>query len=540
MISKNFNKIFQLILVLICCFVCTPETALADGIYIPEIAYAKLPDMPFQRAVLTYRDGIETLIIESSLEAEGKSFGWIIPLPAVPTKLKEVSPGFLKTMTECIQPRISHDQIQLGYVIFYAVIITLAVFYYIFGRKKSSKGCSWIIVTAILLFFFAGLGIGSLTSFGGFGHIKTYHKTPGINIYSDSQVGNYNVAVLNADNANVLDSWLSTNGFAKIPEAGKHIVADYITNGWCFVTAKLHREGSGFSSPHPLLMSFQTKRPVYPMKLTALADSELYLELFVCADKRAEAKGLELSYCDRHINKEFYVLRQKFWGYLGENYYRRMYHPFAKNILWTNCVITKLSAKLTPEQMNKDFEIEFESFEPFIQHFYSFRGAIKKGVLISLLIWSAGLIVALLSYSFRKRFKKDISHPMGRFILPLFCTSIFVGLFIVITVPKIKVVTGKNYRNPRYHLVDTHKLAMKFINEQPAIITNETKIIEQKLVNYFKNEKWENSFTGEPIKAEDSPGNFTIIRNNENLDLIVYYINGAPVKKRLTFEPLNF
>ena len=56
------NKFFQIILVLICFFGFIPVATFADGVYIPEKAYAKLPDMPFQRAVLTYRNGIETII----------------------------------------------------------------------------------------------------------------------------------------------------------------------------------------------------------------------------------------------------------------------------------------------------------------------------------------------------------------------------------------------------------------------------------------------------------------------------------------------
>ena len=48
-------------------------------------------------------------------------------------------------------------------------------------------------------------------------------------------------------------------------------------------------------------MSFTTEKPVYPMKLTVLANSELYLELFVCVDQKVVAKELELIYCDNFI-----------------------------------------------------------------------------------------------------------------------------------------------------------------------------------------------------------------------------------------------
>lgn len=107
-----------MVLVLICCLVSLQKTAFADGCYIPEKAYAKLPDIPLQRVILSYRDGIETLIIESSLDSEDQSFGWIILLPEVPTILEEVSPGFLKTLSSCIQPEITHDFVGLGFLLF--------------------------------------------------------------------------------------------------------------------------------------------------------------------------------------------------------------------------------------------------------------------------------------------------------------------------------------------------------------------------------------------------------------------------------------
>ena len=41
--------------------------------------------------------------------------------------------------------------------------------------------------------------------------------------------------------------YIPEKAYAKIPEAGKKLVTDYITNGRCFVTTKLQREGSDAS-----------------------------------------------------------------------------------------------------------------------------------------------------------------------------------------------------------------------------------------------------------------------------------------------------
>ena len=49
-------------LLLAFCSICS-----ADGKFMPEIGM-KPPDMPIQRALVKYRDGIETLVIEATFE----------------------------------------------------------------------------------------------------------------------------------------------------------------------------------------------------------------------------------------------------------------------------------------------------------------------------------------------------------------------------------------------------------------------------------------------------------------------------------------
>ena len=83
------------------------EFSLADGFYIPEVRQ-KLPDIPVQRALIKYRQGIETLMIESTLNGSGKNFGWVIPVPGQPLQFEKLSPGLLKTLSVQIGPSINH------------------------------------------------------------------------------------------------------------------------------------------------------------------------------------------------------------------------------------------------------------------------------------------------------------------------------------------------------------------------------------------------------------------------------------------------
>ena len=83
--------------------------ARADGVYISERAYLKPPAIPAQRAMLVFRNNTEKLVIESDLDGPGQRFGWIIPLPARPTRIEKTSPGLLHTLSLTLQPKIIHS-----------------------------------------------------------------------------------------------------------------------------------------------------------------------------------------------------------------------------------------------------------------------------------------------------------------------------------------------------------------------------------------------------------------------------------------------
>ena len=85
------------------------SSVLANGVYFPQEAYPAMPTIPIQRAIIVYRDGIETLIVESTVNSESPEVGWILPLPKEPEKLEVADSGMLVSMSMCLRPRLIHD-----------------------------------------------------------------------------------------------------------------------------------------------------------------------------------------------------------------------------------------------------------------------------------------------------------------------------------------------------------------------------------------------------------------------------------------------
>ena len=56
----------------------------ADGVYTGPPGF--VPAIPNQRAVIFYKDGVQTLIVQSTLDAPKGEYAWVVPLPAEPTQ----------------------------------------------------------------------------------------------------------------------------------------------------------------------------------------------------------------------------------------------------------------------------------------------------------------------------------------------------------------------------------------------------------------------------------------------------------------------
>ncbi len=505
------------IITALCLLSAISTTILADGKYFPDKAYRTTPAIHSQRAILKYKDNQETLVIESSFDGQGKDFGWVIPLPAIPTNFKQATPGFLKTLSQTIQPKIIHDDTRiLRSVLPIAAIVGLIIILMLFCdvRKKLS------IWTLLFILFY--LGMVAMVFMPALGMPLTPIASRGVNVLDTQEVGSFALTVLQADNAKALDNWLAENNFAQLNKTEQKIISDYIKEDWCFVAAKLKRDGEGYTEPHPLAMTFKTDKPIYPMRLTAAANSNVFLELFVIADKYANSPLLTIEQASRYVFDPGMVN--------AKGRYCKIGHPENNKYMWDKCVITRLCNTLTPDQMKIDIAVELNEGKDFQKSYYIHKIAFYRGLFYGLIAWfSIFIILAFLSNRNKNRLDWKGKISIKKVFLPATSTFLIIAGIFYLTVDKIDIsevkTVGKyveisymdNILNCIYN-VDTKK---GFANCQT--VQDVEKVLEEKafpeILEYKPNDT-------SNIKFEDSPGNITVHKDDRGLYIRFYHRGG--------------
>jgi hypothetical protein len=521
----------------------SPSTAYADGKYYPERAYKVPPAIPSQRAILAFKSGEEKLTIESALDGQGHSFGWVIPLPARPTEFEEVSPGLIKTLSLNLQPEITHDlRGVLVPLAVFAVVVTLGSISAI--SKKPAKGIVRLLIILLGIAFFVGLFMPALGPVG-VQFVKT-DQGRGVTVHEVSDVGSYQLSVLDAVNADSLNKWLEDSGFVGLTADEKPVITEYIRDGFCFVAAKLRREGEGYSRPHPVAMTFPCKAPIYPMRLTGTIGSDVYLELFVVAERKAHCQELRVEVSDILEFHEAVVwpLRDQdpLPSFVGGTYHQYIGHPDAAGHLWDGCVLTKLAGVLQPDEMSQDLSLQLKDGEPHREHFYSHAGALQEASIVFLVIWCGFLPVSIVVLS-RKIGAAPRKAAIGiRLFTAAAVLSVIVSSATYLFLPKVSVKTLDGPRLPA-RLMD-YVVRNRMLKDKQNIAQRhdyfKDKSREQvatAMEDYFASQKYQNPYTGQTIEQEDSPGNYTIVEDERGVVCRTYSLSGYPDDLVLTVPP---
>ncbi|MCK5277710.1 MAG: DUF2330 domain-containing protein [Cyclobacteriaceae bacterium] len=497
------------------------QLSYADGVFIPA-AKKKMPDIPVQRALVKYHGGTEALIVESTLDGEGGDYGWIIPVPNQPTKFDKISPGLLKTMSLQIQPKIHHvEPYAKVFGIRIEIIITFLIVLGCFCIMRWGEKGIFIPLTLLVLyicmlpnFISYKAGPGSLS--------KT---NPLIKITNTEIVGDYEVFVLEVQDSSALNTWLDNNGLSKFPPEATKIIDDYISHDWVFVVANLRTILDGVATPHPIMMEFETDRPVYPMKLTAIPGSTLYLELFVVGEDEAilENYSIKKEYCNffdygKIPDNRFNPLEDQ-TGFIPREFfdpYMEIAHSDALKVMWDGCVVTKFSGEVSSDEMIEDMFFQFKEANPSRSELYSSVGKFNKAYYDVIVVIIIGSILLTIYYCIRKSLGTKVSI-ITLFILLLIMSATGFGLSYAMVGEKTDVYTveGYWYNNFRNNLAD-------FFSDPSNDFSNGSELID-----LFQRNGIDNPITGEPIIIEHSPGNMIVEKAGEEIVMKICLENGS-------------
>jgi len=227
-----------------------------------------------QRAIILWRDGRETLVLQVNYRGPLARLAWLIPVPARPSPqdLFLAREQFVERLFAVTAPQRDRRFVQV----------------------KGLSSRAWPL---------AGV-LPSLALVGGIARAKSVglgapaEGVSTVRVYQTLELGPYELTVLGAEKATDLKDWLKHHRFA-LPSGLEEVVQGYLDRGWYFVAARGRSTGQGGPTTTeagalpPLGVCFAAPRPVYPLRISRLsAPPRMALRLLVLAPRGVEANGL--------------------------------------------------------------------------------------------------------------------------------------------------------------------------------------------------------------------------------------------------------
>lgn len=507
-------------------FVTVSISASADGSF---FARKEIPPIPAQRALITYRDGVERLVIDSLVGGEGRELAWIVPVPAEPTAFRKVSAGLVKTVSVVTAPYVITDKRAAPFLPSVVVIVVVTLLWMRSLVKKRPSTLRFLLSLGELLLLSAlALLFGALSGTRGLTR-SVPDRTAGVEVTQQVAVGDYDICVLHVERAEGFQQWLAENGFAALPPEGVPAVNDYIRKGWRFVAAKLVRDEEAGVSSHAVEIAFPVAEPVYPMRLTALAKSNVQLELFVLADDGAKAAGLDVEMSlqlKKHANP---WPTQSQWPCYGP-----ITHPEFADYAWDGCRLTRLCGVIEPAAMTSDILLEMAPAGDFRRIYYTQAAAIDGGVLAGTRIGVPMCIIgAFLVWLCSRKKDSRLGLRMSLVLLLAMVSGTAVGVH---SFSQKQIAVAQEWSVSQWNSAygTTAELASYYGRWASAGLTKDPVALAESLLLYTVQV---NSITGERLRFEDSPGNILLFPSENGIVLREYFYDGFPYDTYFPFIP---
>ena len=245
------------LLVLLIAILFAPAKVSADGMFVaPRFVWDRHKDInePTQKAILVYDTGREDLILQVKYEGPVDEFGWLIPVPNLPT----VQNGSMKCFYELSR-------------------YTQRLFErHAFERATLSQSVAPVA--------------------------KMAQVEPPVKVVEVKTVGAYKVAVLSTKDSDALGKWLDTNQFY-FPANKSDVLDSYVKRHWYFIAVKINLDKSSDKSLstsselasgelNPLQISFDSDHCVFPLKISSVNEKPSEVQVYVLSPERLLEKTM--------------------------------------------------------------------------------------------------------------------------------------------------------------------------------------------------------------------------------------------------------
>ena len=468
------NRMRQLLGIWALCVIFGARLAWGDGMVVPEVFFPKV-EIPNQQAFVHFANGVERLVIETSFLGEGTNFAWVVPLPSAP-EVKPVSEGFFINLQQAFQPRLMH-RVHLYYagILFFCGLVFL-------GCRALRDEVSWVADVPLCVLLGVGAGLMGHSLYPGlvggaltlctrlfsrtqailalflligtaFTAVLTFVPPPerwglvntlggsdsdaeeaalaGVTVISEQRAGVFDSTTIRGSNPGAVRQWLESNGY-QLPSSAEPAIRHYVEQGWVFVASKARCEvaGSKQAALHPLLFSFAARAPVYPTRLTAVNNGACAIDLYVFGDRRAVARHFDAVRCDRLASNFPSDLRRGRPGLV-------ISEPEILALIGNSTVGTKLSARLSPEQMVSDVNIHSGIFWRNGATVFSHSGALTIALNVALPLAVLGWLLAGTTRGGWKVTERGIFRARQC----LLAGAGVIGLATYLFLPKVEVVS---------------------------------------------------------------------------------------------------
>ena len=239
-----------------------------------------------QKTYVTYKDGVETIVLRPGFSGKIDEFGMLIPFPSVPA-IRKVPDHIFPHVAAAIDPP--------------EVVVDIRQHLW---RTKNALAAGGIMAKKEMDM----LADGKLR----------YHQ---VKVVKQEAVGMYEVAVIAAGSAEALKKWLDEHGY-QYPKGMDKVCNEYVKASWCFVAVKTKVGQKDGVTPKPgqrnvnsklpsgstfdgfvqaMGFRFKTDKLVVPMRLSAFNAGKLRNIVYLLTDGPRKIKSIPEEYVVRQV-----------------------------------------------------------------------------------------------------------------------------------------------------------------------------------------------------------------------------------------------